>query len=141
MKLLSIAALFLVCAAGSNVSAQTRVNDKDIEVMMNNLKSDTGRFRSVFNQAIGKTTIRHTSRAKDSKSLVTNFNNQVAGTYQTFKNTRKADAQLPLVIDTAGQINTLLQDVSFGDATDAAWAKVKTELKQLTDAYGVANPM
>jgi hypothetical protein len=135
------AAFILLCFVGITASPQTRVNDKDIQVMMANLKSDTGRFRTAFNESVKKTTIRRTSREKDSKALVTNFKARVDATYQTFRNTKKADTELPLVIQSATQIDSLLREVSFSDATNASWAKVKTELRQLSDAYGVQNPI
>jgi hypothetical protein len=135
------AALVVLALAAAGAWPQTRVNDKDIQVMMSNLKSDTARFRSAFNESVKKTTIRHTSREKDSKALVTNFKARVDATYQTFKSTKKADTELPLVIQSATQIDKLLQEVSFSDATNSSWGKVKTELRQLSDAYGVQNPM
>jgi hypothetical protein len=132
MKRLAGVAVCLLFIASFAGSAQNRVNDKDIQIMMNNLKSDSGRFRSAFNDSVKKSTIRRTSREKESKSLVTN---------QSFKTTKKADTQLALVIDTAGQIDKLLRDVFFDEATNSSWAKVKVEIRQLADAYGVQDPL
>ena len=95
MKHLAGLAVCLFFIAGSGASAQNGVNDKDIQIMMSNLKSDTGRFRSAFNESVKKTTIRHTSREKESKNLVTNFKGQVDGTYQTFKAQRKRTPTYP----------------------------------------------
>ena len=141
MKALAALAVSLLLSTGWSASAQNRVNDKDIQIMMNNIKSDSGRFRTAFNNSVKKTTIRHTSREKNSKNLVANFKARVDGMYQTFKSTKKADTALPLVIDTASQIDKLLKEISFDEATNASWAKVKTELKQLADAYGVQDTM
>jgi hypothetical protein len=137
MKALAAVAVSLLLITGWSASAQNRVNDKDIQIMMNNIKSDSGRFRTAFKNSVKKTTIRHTSREKDSKNLVTNFKARVDGMYQTFRSTKKADTALPLVIDTASQIDKLLREISFDEATNSSWAKVKTELKQLADAYGI----
>jgi hypothetical protein len=135
------AAFVLLCFAGLAAFPQTRVNDKDIQVMMRNLKSDTARFRSAFDDSVKKTTIRHTSREKDSRNLVTNFKSQVDAAYETFKRTKKADSELTLAIQTGAKIDKLLREVSFSDATNTSWARVKAELKQLSDAYGVENPI
>jgi hypothetical protein len=53
--------------------------------MMNNLKSDAGRFRSAFNNSVKSSTIRHTSRAKDSRNLVQGFENQAKGMLDRFR--------------------------------------------------------
>jgi hypothetical protein len=53
---------------------------------------------------------------------------------------QKADAELPVVLTTSGQIDQLLHDISCDDRTNSIWAKVKTELGQLADAYGVQVP-
>jgi hypothetical protein len=140
MKALAALAVSLLLSTGWSASAQNRVNDKDIQIMMNNIKSDSRRFRTAFNNSVKKTTIRHTSREKNSKNLVANFKARVDGMYQTFKSTKKADTALPLVIDTASQIDKF-KEISFDEATYASWAKVKTELKQLADAYGVQDTM
>jgi membrane-bound lytic murein transglycosylase B len=113
-------AVGLLSLAATFASAQTRVNDKDIAAMMNNLKSDTNLFRSAFNTSVKKSTIRKTSKEKDSKALVQSFDNQVQAMQRTFKEKKAADAQ-----------------VSIDDRTNTIWAKVKTELNQLATAYGV----
>jgi len=51
--------LALICAAG--LSAQTRLNDKDVLQHMKNLKDDAKKFRSSFNSALAKSTIRKTT--------------------------------------------------------------------------------
>jgi hypothetical protein len=52
---------------------QQRMSDKDVEDMMKNLKQDTKQFRSDFNSAIGKSTIRNTNQEKQAKDLVERF--------------------------------------------------------------------
>src|SRR6266849_7547214 len=96
--------------------------------MMGNMRSDTERFRSAFNDSVKKSTIRGTSREKDSKNLVTSFKNQVETMHRNFKDRQKADAELPVVLTTSNQIDQLLHDISFDDRTNSIWAKVKTEL-------------
>jgi hypothetical protein len=135
-----VVASLLIFLGASFAPAQTRVNDKDIETMMSNLKSDAGRFRSAFDNSVKSSTIRHTSQAKDSKTLVQRFENQTKGMLDHFKSHQKADTELSLVIGTSNQIDQLLHDVSFDDRTNSAWNKVRVELGQLADAYGVQPP-
>ena len=58
MKRLLVVASMLILLGASFATAQ-RVNDKDIETMMNNLKADAGRFRSAFDNSVKSSTIRH----------------------------------------------------------------------------------
>jgi hypothetical protein len=67
-RFIVVASMLIVL--GASFAPAQRVNDKDIETMMNNLKADAGRFRSAFDNSVKSSTIRHTSRAKDSKILV-----------------------------------------------------------------------
>ena len=53
-----------------------------------------------------------------------------------FKNHRKGDDDARQVLPTLTRIDPLLNDVSFNDQTNGAWARVKTELAQIADAYG-----
>jgi hypothetical protein len=133
-------ASLLILLGTSFAPAQTRVNDKDIETMMSNLKSDTGRFRSAFDNSVKSSTIRHTSQAKDSRNLVQRFENQTKDMLDHFKSHQKADAELSSVISTSNQIDQLVHDTSFDDRTNSAWSKVRVELGQLAEAYGVPAP-
>jgi hypothetical protein len=137
-RLLVIASMFLFL--GVSLAPAQRANDKDIETMMNNLKADTGRFRSAFDNSVKSSTIRHTSRAKDSTNLVEHFENQTKDMLDHFKAHQKADAELSLVISTSDEIDQLMHEVSFDDRTNSAWSKVRVELGQLADAYGVQPP-
>jgi hypothetical protein len=139
MKRLLVVASMLILLGASFATAQ-RANDKDIETMMNNLKADTGRFRSAFDNSVKSSTIRHTTRAKDSKNLVQRFQNQTKSMLDHFKSHQKADAELSMVISASNQIDQLIHEASFDDRTNSASNKVRVELGQLADAYGVQPP-
>jgi len=64
----------VVCAAG--LSAQTRLNDKDVLQHMKKLKDDTKKFRPSFNSTLAKSTIRETTQEKDAQTLGQNFEQQ-----------------------------------------------------------------
>jgi hypothetical protein len=63
MLFTSLSVVFaLICAAG--LSAQTRLNDKDFLQHVKNLQDDAKKFRSSFNRALAKSTIRTTTRRR-----------------------------------------------------------------------------
>jgi len=136
---IAIVSLLLTMVGAPLASAQSRMRDKDIESLMKNLKQDAKKFRSAFDQSVGKSAIRKTSQAKDEKALVARFEKDTEGMLNQFKGTKKGDA-LPTVLSTADQIEKLLAATPMGPETDAAWAKVKTELDTLSQQFNVKAP-
>jgi hypothetical protein len=122
---------------GGVVSAQTRVSDKDIEAMMKNLKEDAKKFTSSFNSGITRSSIRGTSREKDSKSLVKRLQQQTEGMLNNFKRNKKAEAEMEVVLRSAGEIDKLLNEVKLDQNTGSSWEKLQEELGLLSKALGV----
>jgi len=132
-----VAAFLLVASCSIPAFAQNRVSDKDVAIMMDNLHSDAGRFQSAFDDSIKKSTIRHTSQEKEARELVERFQKSAEGMYNHFKDTKKADVDLPNVLTTAREVDTLLRGISLNERTNAMWAKVVTELNQIADAFNI----
>ena len=116
------------------------MSDKDAESLMKNLKEDAKRFRSVFNSAVGKRTIRKTSQEKDAKAPVERFQKQTEGLLSEFQNKQKADQSLPAVQSSAEQIDKLLTTTAMGEETSTACAKIKTELATIPGQFATATP-
>jgi hypothetical protein len=127
--------LFLFLLLGSAGSAQTRMNDEDVERTMKNLREDSQRFQSTFNSAISKSTIRKTSQEREYKNLVKTFRDQTEATLNAFQDKKRADTTLPGVLDTAKRIDGVLGSVQLGENTTADWARRKAELKALAEAF------
>ena len=98
--------LVLTSLAAAQTSTLSRISDKDLETLMNNLKEDAKSFRPRFDSAIQKSTIRKTSQAKDAKNLASLLQRQTAALLNDFKKTKKGDAVLN-VLSSAGQIEKL----------------------------------
>jgi hypothetical protein len=130
----SILALLLATAAFST-AAQDRLSDKDVANMMNNLKNDAKNFRQVWNHALSKSTIRKTSREKDARNLGAQFQNQTQGMLRQFQSNKTVDTSLPLVQQTARNIEQVKSDVSLGPVVDQQWIKIRTELDQIAQAF------
>jgi hypothetical protein len=127
--------LLLLAVSVPSMSAQERLSDKDIEHMMNNVKNDAKSFRETFNKAVSKSTIRKTSQEKDAKTLVQSFENQTDGMLKQFQSSKKADTTLPVVLQSASQIERIKTDVALGPAVDSQWAKIRTELDSISQAF------
>ena len=131
-----LALLFAVAAAPS-FAAQTRMSDKDVEQLMKNMGQDSRKFQSLFDAAISKSVIRKTSQEKDAKRLVDTFQKGTKNLYNHFKQTKKSDPYLQNSLDTATQIEKLLQTTQLDADTNAQWAKVRKELKDLAAAFNL----
>ncbi len=118
-------------------AAQNRINDKDLEGLMRNLRDDAKSFQPTFNSAISKSTIRKTSREKDAKNLVASFIKQTDAALNNFKKTRKADANAQNVMSTGQQIDRLVYSLNLGGQTASKWDKIRTELQHVAGAFGL----
>ena len=117
------------------LSAQTRLSDSDLEQRMKNLKNDTNRFKSSFNNTIGKSIIRKTSQEKDAKKLAQTFESQVEQLLNAFKRTKKSDPYLQTCLESARQLDRTIQDAQLTGVTLEQWSKVKTELSEIAQAF------
>lgn len=132
-------ALVLLMTAGWGVSAraQSRVNDKDLARMLENVNHDAQPFRKSFDGAVKKSTIRGTSQEKDARGLAATFESQSKQALETFKKHKKAEDEVAAMVDTAGQIDQLLNSVSMSPVVSQQWEKVRTELHQVAEAVRV----
>ena len=125
----------------SLATAQSRVNDKDMESLMRNLRDDAKSFQPSFDDAVKRSVIRKTSQEKDAKNLVAHFVKQTDAMLNNFKGSKKADRDLPNVLGTAEQIDKIVSDLALNPQTTARWQKVRAELHQVASAYGMADPL
>jgi len=128
---------FLAISGAPPAPAQSRLSDKDVEKLMTNLKDDAKSFRPVFNSAVQKSAIRKTNQATDAKNLAVRFEKQAEAMLNTFKRTRKADTDLPLVLNSAQQIDRLVGDLTLGPPVTTNWQRIQAELQQLSGAFGL----
>ena len=137
LRVLLVGTLLFSGLSLTGVRAQNRMSDKDVEATMKNLTDDTKSFRSAFDSSIGKSTIRKTSREKDAKAQVKNFEGQTETLLNHFKKKKEANDYLPSVLDTANQIEGLLKEVQFDSSTTMRWNKVRADLDQISTAHGL----
>jgi len=135
-----VVVLTLACIVPPVAQGQQRLSDHDVEALLNNLKSDANKFRSSFNSAVGKSTIRKTSQEKDAKNLVQDFKKQSEATLNKFKKDRRIDTELPALLNTGSQIDKLLMATPMGDQANADWSKVRTELDGVAKQFNMDFP-
>ena len=132
--------LCLLVMAGVCSNAQGRLSDKDIENLMGNLKDDVRSFKPMFNSAIGKSSIRKTSREKDAKNLVASLEKKTEAMRDTFRQNKKAEGNVQDVVSTAQQIDNLIHNVQLNPQPTSQWEKIRGEISQISAAFGMLNP-
>lgn len=140
LSIVTVVVLMVACIVPPFTQAQQRLSDKDVETLFNNLKSDANKFRSSFNSAVGKSTIRKTSQEKDAKNLVQQFKTECETTLNKFKRDRRVDTELPALLNTGSQIDKLLMATPMGDQANADWSKVRTELDGVARQFNMDFP-
>ncbi len=120
--------------------AQGRLSDKDLQRLMQNLKDDAGPFRQNFGNALKKSTSRGTTQEKDAKALAETFAKQANTALETFKHQQKADQEVVDLVHTAAQIDPLVYSLQLNPQTTSRWERLRTELHQIAQAYGIPEP-
>jgi hypothetical protein len=136
---------FLVLLAGvvgtsRPAPAQGRMSDKDLQRLMQNLKDDAQPFRQTFANALKKSTVRKTSREKDARALTDTFAKEASQALETFKHNQKADQQVAALVNTAAKIDPLVYSLQLDTLTTSQWERLRSELHQIAQAYGVPEP-
>jgi hypothetical protein len=138
----SVGLMVLLCLLGADrlTLAEGQLSDKDLQRLMQNLKDDAGPFRQNFGNALKKSTIRGTSQEKDDKLLADTFAKQASTALETFKHQQKADQQVVDLVHTAAQIDPLVYSLQLDAQTRSRWERLRTELHQIAQAYGIPEP-
>ena len=128
---------FFAVLQAPSARAQNRVNDHDMEALMRNLRDDAKDFRPEFNRAVHKSTIRKTSQERDAREQVKAFERQTDRMLNRFKKNRNGQPEFANVMNSAEQIDRVVDSLTLGPRVNDHWAKIRTELHRIADAYGV----
>ena len=131
----ALAALLPAAIAAPSALAQGRINDKDLQALMKNLRDDAKSFRPGFDSALKKSSIRKTSQEKDARNLAARFEKQTDTMLKQFKRTRKADTELSGVRASAAQLDSLVRTLNLGAQISSRWDKIQTELQRVSSAF------
>lgn len=137
-----VAVVFFLLATGSiaTARAQSRLNDRDLARLMQNVRDDAEPFRNSFANALKKSTIRGTSREKDARGLADTFAKQAARAVETFRHKRRAESDVSAMVSTAGQIDAFVYSLKLNPRVTSQWERLRTELHQVAQAFGVPEP-
>jgi hypothetical protein len=140
VRFICLILLFGLLGADRLAVAQGRLSDKDLQRLMQNLKDDAHPFHKSFAKALKKSTIRKTSQENDATALADTFAKQANTALETFKHQQKADREVNALVHTAAQIDPLVYSLQLNPQTTSQWERLRTELHQIAQAFGVPEP-
>ncbi len=136
----SVCLILLFGLLGGAARAQGRLSDKDVQRVMQNLKDDAQPFHKSFAKALKKSSIRKTSQENDATALTDTFAKQANTALESFKHQQKADQEIIALVHTAAQIDPLVYSLQLNPQITSQWEKLRTELHQIAQAFGVPEP-
>jgi hypothetical protein len=131
--LLCVCLLFVLLPV---LHAQTRVNDSDLQHMMENVRDDAKSFRGPFEKAVSKSAIRRTSAEKDAKRAAEDFQKQSASAVDEFKHEKQAGPRTAAMFATARKIDGIISGLQPAGVANTQWEKIRQELQQVSSALG-----
>jgi hypothetical protein len=120
--------------------AQGRLSDKDLQGLIQSLKDEAQPFRQSFANALKQSSIRKTSKEKDARMLADSFAKQANSALEGFKRNQKAEPAVTELVHTATQIDPLVYSLQLDSQTTSQWEKMRSELHQIAQAYGIPEP-
>lgn len=132
--------VLMTFSSSAYVRAQSRLNDQDLQRLLQDVKEDSQPFRKTFAEALKKSSIRKTSREKDARELANTFAKQADRSFETFKHRRKAEAEVAALVGTAQKIDMLVYSLRLGAPAQPGWEKLRAELHEVAQAFGVHEP-
>jgi hypothetical protein len=117
-----------------------RLSDKDLQGLLQNLKDEAQPFRQSFANALKQSAIRKTGKEKDARMLADSFAKQANSALESFKRNQKAESAVTELVHTATQIDPLVYSLQLDSQTTSQWEKMRSELHQIAQAYGIPEP-
>ncbi len=132
--------LAMVVSVSRPAVAQGRLSDKDLQRLLQSLKDDSQPFRQSFANALKTSSIHKTGKEKDARMLADSFAKQANSALESFKRNQKAEQAVTELVHTATQIDPLVYRLQLDTATTSQWERLRGELHQVAEAYGIAEP-
>lgn len=135
--------------AGLSVAAQAqdapyRLNDKQVQRVMKQLKKDTEKFRKSLDSSLDKSRLNGTNREDDINKFMEDYDKATERLYDRFKDNKSVGGDVETVLDGAARIDQFMTRRSDqftrrnqSGRAERDWAAVRQDLRQLAEAYNV----
>lgn len=125
--------------------APYRLNDKQVQRVMKQLKKDTEKFRKSVDSSLDKSRLDGTNREDDINKFMEDYEKATERLYDRFKDNKSVGADVETVLDGAARIDQFMtrrsdqfmRRNSQSGRAERDWAAVRQDLRQLAEAYNV----
>ena len=124
-------------AAARGQDAPYRLNDKQVQAVMKQLKKDTAKFRKSLDSSLDKSRLDGTKREDNINSFMANYEKATEHLYDRFKDNKSVSGDVEAVLDGAARIDEIMTRRSQTEKAERDWAAVRQDLRRLAEAYNV----
>lgn len=122
-----------------------RLNDKQVQRVMKQLKKDTEKFRKSVDSSLDKSRLDGTNREDDINKFMEDYEKATERLYDRFKDNKSVGSDVETVLDGAARIDQFMtrrsdqfmRRNSKSGRAERDWAAVRQDLRQLAEAYNV----
>lgn len=140
-QLYYFAAIAIVLTLNISTFAQRaiyRVNDRQMQTLLNRIESRTNTFRESVYQALDNSNINGTNREDSLNSYVKNFENATDALKNNFSNRRSTVNDVQDVLNRAVFINSFMRNNQASRSSQNHWNLIRTDLNTLANYYRVS---
>lgn len=138
LALITVFAGFKGGARGQAYQGPYRLNDKEVEEIIQNIEKDAARFRNSLDKALDESRLNSTEREDVMNARVKVFEEATKRLHDNFDNRRSAAGDVQNVLDRAVRIDEFMYRNRVGGRAESDWARMRGELDRLANAYGVS---
>ncbi|HEY6659910.1 MAG TPA: hypothetical protein VI031_02165 [Pyrinomonadaceae bacterium] len=117
--------------------APFRLNDKQVQQVMKQLKKDTEKFRKSLESSLDKSRLDGTKREDNINDFMKDYEKATDRLYDRFKDNKSVAADVEAVLDGAAQIDQFMTRHSPTGRAERDWTAVRQDLRRLAEAYNV----
>lgn len=125
-------------AHGQPYQSPYRLNDKQVEQIINDIENNAKRFRDSLDTALDESRLNGTEREDEVNARVKEFEEATKRLHENFDNRRSAAGDVQNVLDRAARIDEFMYLNRLGGRAQSDWASMRSRLDQLANAYGVS---
>ena len=123
---------------GMGQDAPYRLNDKQVQSLMKQLKKNTEKFRKSLESSLDKSRLDGTNREDNINDFMEDYEKATERLYERFKDNKSVAADVETVLDGAAQIDQFMRRHSPTGKAERDWSAVRQDLRRLAEAYNVS---
>ena len=136
----SLLLAMIVCFSCVAVDAQHSLQHAAEHRSMHNLQQDTRAFRTSFARFLETDPQRRTKAGQDARALVARFVRQTSSLSQPSSNEALSRTRMHALVQSAMQIDTVIETLNLDVETRQRWHSVREELRSMTHEAAAAEP-